>query len=122
MKVTQWCLTLWDPMDYTVHGILQAKNTGLGSLSFLQVICPTQGSISGLPHCRQILYQLSHKGSPRTLECIAYSFSRDFVQWVFLTQESNRGLLHYRWILYQLRYEGSPKILLDFLFFIPYDV
>ena len=29
-----------------------------------------------LPHCRQILYQLSHKGSPRILEWVAYPFSR----------------------------------------------
>ena len=34
------------------------------SLSLLQRIFPTQGSNPGLPHCRQILYQLSHKGSP----------------------------------------------------------
>ena len=40
------------------------QNTGVGSLSFLQGIFPTQGSNSGLLHCRQILYQLSHKGSP----------------------------------------------------------
>ena len=40
------------------------KNTGVGSLSLLQGIFPTQGSNPGLPHCRQILYQLSHKGSP----------------------------------------------------------
>jgi len=37
---------------------------------------PTQGSNPGLPHCRQILYQLSHKGSPRILEWVAYPFSR----------------------------------------------
>ena len=37
------------------------QNTGVGSFSFLQGIFPTQPS---LPHCRQILYQLSHKGSP----------------------------------------------------------
>ena len=36
------------------------QNTGLGSLSFLQGIFPTQGSNPGLPHCRRILYQLSH--------------------------------------------------------------
>ena len=42
-----------------------AQNTGVGSLSFLQGIFPTQGLNPGLPHCRQILYQLSHKGSPR---------------------------------------------------------
>ena len=51
------------------------QNTGVGSLSLLQGIFPTQGSNPGLPHCRQILYQLSHKGSPRILEWVAYSFS-----------------------------------------------
>ena len=50
-------------MDYTVHGILQARS-GVGSLSILQGIFPTQGSNPGLPHCGWILYQLSHKGSP----------------------------------------------------------
>ena len=40
------------------------QNTGVGSLSLLQGIFPTQGSNPGLPHCRQILYQLSHQGSP----------------------------------------------------------
>ena len=44
------------------------QNTGVGSLSLLQGIFPTQGPNSGLPHCRRILYQLSHKGSPRILE------------------------------------------------------
>ena len=51
------------------------RNTGGGSLSLLQGIIPTQGSKPGLPHCRQILYQLSHKGSPRILEWVAYLFS-----------------------------------------------
>ena len=40
------------------------QKTGVGSLSLLQGIFPTHRSNSGLPHCRQILYQLSHKGSP----------------------------------------------------------
>jgi len=44
------------------------QNTGVGSLSLLQGIFPTQGSNPGLPHCRQILYQLSHKGSPLYIE------------------------------------------------------
>ena len=35
------------------------QNIGVGSLSLLQGIFPTQGSNPGLPHCRQILYQLS---------------------------------------------------------------
>ena len=92
-----------DSMDYTVHGILQArilewvafpffsvssnpeiksrcpalqadslqadsqekpKNTGVGSLSLLQRIFPTQESNQGLLHCRRIIYQLSYQGIP----------------------------------------------------------
>ena len=49
----------------------------MGSLSLLQKVFPTQGSNPGLPHCRQILYHLSHQGSPRILEWVAYLFSRD---------------------------------------------
>ena len=67
---------------YIVHGTLYSpwnppgQNTGVGSLSLLQEIFPTQGLNPGLLHCRQIFYQLSHKGSPRILEWVAYSFSR----------------------------------------------
>ena len=48
------------------------QNPGMGSLSLLQGIFPTQGSNPGLPHCRWIPYQLSHKGSPANNrnECI----------------------------------------------------
>ena len=71
MKVTQSYPTSCDPMDSIVHGILEAR-----ILSLLQGIFPTQGSNPGLLHCRRILYQLSHKGSPRTLEWIVhYLFS-----------------------------------------------
>ena len=52
------------------------QNTGVGSLSLLQQIFPTQGSNPGLLHCRWILYKLKHKGSPRILEWVAFSFSR----------------------------------------------
>ena len=51
------------------------QNTGVGSLFLLQGIFPTQGSNPGLLHCRWVLYQLSHKGSPRILEWVAYPFS-----------------------------------------------
>ena len=44
------------------------QNTGVGSLSLLQGIFLTQESNRGLLHCRQILYQLNPKGSPRILE------------------------------------------------------
>ena len=52
------------------------QNTGVSSLSLLQGIFPTQGSNPGLLHCRWILDQLSHQGSPRILEGVAYPFSR----------------------------------------------
>ena len=52
------------------------KNTGVGCLSLLQWICPTQESNQCFLHCRQILYQLSHWGNPRILEWVAYPFSR----------------------------------------------
>ena len=45
------------------------------NLSLLQGIFPTQGLNPGLPHCRWILHQLSHQGSPRILEWVAYPFS-----------------------------------------------
>ena len=44
-------------------------NTGLGSLSLLQGIFLTQEPNQGLLHCRQILYQLSHQGSPFIYSC-----------------------------------------------------
>ena len=40
------------------------KNTGVGSLSLLQWVFPTQELNQGVLHCRQILYQLSHQRSP----------------------------------------------------------
>ena len=50
------------------------KNTGVGSLSILQWIFPTQESNQGLLHCRQILYQLSYQGSPIATETASYIF------------------------------------------------
>ena len=52
-----------------------SQNTGVGCHALLQGIFPIQGLNPGLPHCRRILYQLSHKGNPRILEWVAYLFS-----------------------------------------------
>ena len=46
---------------------LPGKNTSVSCHSLLQAIFRTQGLNPGLPHCRQILYHLSHQGSPYTL-------------------------------------------------------
>ena len=64
-----------------LHGLYSpwdslGQNAGVGSLSLLQGTFPTQGLNPGLPHCRRILYQLSHKGSPTVLEWVAFSFNR----------------------------------------------
>ena len=60
--------TLCDPMDFSPPGPLSVnslgKNTGVGGHSLLQEIFPTQWLNPGLLHCRQILYHVSHQGSP----------------------------------------------------------
>ena len=56
------------PPGSSVHGILSpGKNTGVGSHSLLQGIFLTQDSNPDLPHCRQILYHLSHEGNPKDM-------------------------------------------------------
>ena len=65
------CVWLWNPMacsppGSSVRGDSPDKNTRVGCHALLQGIFPTQGSNPGLPHCRWILYQLSHQGSPKT--------------------------------------------------------
>ena len=60
----------------SVHGDSPGKNTGVSCHALLQGIFPTQGSNPGLLHCRWILYHLSHQGSLRILEWVAYPFSR----------------------------------------------
>ena len=69
MSNSLWPHGLYNPWDSP------GQNTGVGSLFLLQGIFPTQGLNPGLPHCRQILHQLSHKGSPRILKWVVYPFS-----------------------------------------------
>ena len=76
VKVAQLCPTLCNPIDYTFHRILQARILEWVAFPFSRGIFPIQGSNPGLLHCRWILYQLSHQGSPRILEWVAYPFSR----------------------------------------------
>ena len=100
VKVTQSYVTLCDPMEYTVLGILQAR-----ILKWVAFPFPEDLPNPDLLHCRQILYQLSYKGSPRILEWVDYPFSRGS------SQPRNRtGVsLHCRWILHQLSYHCSRK-------------
>ena len=68
-------------MSLQTHGLFSPWNSpgqknGVGSLTLLQGIFSIQGSNPGLLHCRQILYLLSHQGSPRILEWVTFPFSR----------------------------------------------
>ena len=82
------------------------QNTAVGNLSLLQGIFPAQGSNARLPHCRQILYQLSQKGSPRILEWVAYPFSSRSSQprnWTGVSRIAGRFFTN--WI-YEVRLVG----------------
>ena len=68
-----WLLNVWKSLSLSdslrPHGLYSpwtspGQNTGVGSLSLLLGIFPAQALNPGLPHCRWILYQLSHQGSP----------------------------------------------------------
>ena len=67
--VAQLCLTLYEPIDCclpgsSVHEDSPNKNTGVGCHGLFQGIFPIQGLNPSLPHCRQILYWLSHQAQP----------------------------------------------------------
>ena len=79
--VAESFLTLCYPMECSppgssVYGDSPGKNTGVGCHTLLQGIFPTQGSNPGLLHYGQIFHRLSHQGSMRILEWVAYPFSR----------------------------------------------
>ena len=64
-----------NPPGSSVHGASPGKNTGVGCHALLQGIFPTKGLNPGLPHCRQILYCLSHQGAQQ-LEAFALSTNK----------------------------------------------
>ena len=91
MSNSLWLHGLYSPWNSL------GQNTGVGSLFFLQGISTTQGLNPGLLHYRQILYQLSHKGSSAKVKVI---------------MEDNGPLIQHDWSLYQRRlfreFPGSP--------------
>ena len=113
--LSEWVSESHSVVSYSLqpHGLYSlwnspGQNTGVGSFSLLQGIFTTQGSNPGLPHFRQILYQLSHKvnslsrvqlfGTPWNVAHqtpLSMEFSRQeywshsLLQGIFLTQEWN---------------------------------
>ena len=93
------CFQLCNPMDYTIHGILQVRI--LERVAFPFSRGSSQHRIAG-----------GFLTSWATKEAQEYGVGSLFLlQQIFLTQESNQGLLHCRQIPYQLSYEGNPPCL-----------
>ena len=97
VKVIHLCLAFCDPPRNS-----PGWNTGVGNLSLLWGILPTQGSN---PHLQVHSLLAEQPGKPKnTVES-----SLSLLQGIFPTQKLNCGLLNCRRILYQLSYQGSPQ-------------
>ena len=70
MSDSLWPHGLYNPWNFP------GQNTEVGNRSLFLEIFPTQGYSPCLLHCRWILYQLYHQGSPRILQWVAYPFCR----------------------------------------------
>ena len=124
VKVTQYCSTLCEPMDYSVHGIFQVRILDWVAFPFSRGSSQPMDRIAGgfftSWTTREALRLLPNPGTePRSPILQAYSLpseppgkpmnvgvgSLSLLQGIFLTQESNWGLLHCRQILYQLSYD-----------------
>ena len=112
------------------HGLYRpwnsaGQNTRVGSLSVLQGIFPTQGKNPGLLHCRWILYQLSHKGSPLHHTVIWYFYTICLVDMCDMSHKDITYLpttvpiqyTSYPKLVYFAR--GSLYLLISFIYFFP---
>ena len=102
MKVAQSCPTLCDPMDYTVHGILQARIPECVAFPFSRGL-PNPGIKPRSPTLQADSLPAEPSEKPKNTAVGSLSL----FQQIFPTQESNQRLLHCRWILFQLSYQGS---------------
>ena len=109
VKVSQSSPTLCNPLESTVHGILQAIILEWGAFPFSRYL-PNPG----IEPLSPILQAYSLPSEPQEKSKNTGVGSLSLLQGIFLTQESNWGLLHCRRILYQLSYQGSPGHLLCF--------
>ena len=103
VKVTRSCPTLCNPPGLYGPWNSPGQSTGVGSLSLLQEIFPTQGLSQVSCIAGGFFTSWATKEAPNT-----GVGSLSLLQRIFPTQELNRGLLHCRWILYQ-QLSGKPK-------------
>ena len=104
VKVAWLCSTLCDPMNYTVHGVLQAR-----ILEWVAFPSPGDLPNPGIKPSSPTLQGDSLPAQPPGKPKNTGLGSLSLLQGIFLTQESNQGLLHCRHILYQLGCKGKPK-------------
>ena len=102
VKVSPSCPSLWDPMVYTVPGILQAR-----ILEWVAFPPPGDLPNPGIKARSPALHVDSLPAEPQGKPKNTGVCSLSLLQGIFPTQESNPGLLHCRQILYQLSYQGS---------------
>ena len=101
VKAAQLCLILCDPMDYTVHGILQAR--------ILEWVAFPFSRGSSQPRDRTLVSHIAGGFFTSWATREAQECWSGKIQWIFPIQESKWGLLYCRQILYQLSYQGSPS-------------
>ena len=104
MKVAQSCTVFCDPMDYIVHGILQARILEWVTFPFSRGSSQPRDRTQVSPIAGGFL-PAEPQGKPKNTGVGSLSL----LQRIFLTQESNQGLLHCRQILFQLSYQGSQS-------------
>ena len=103
VKVAQSFLTLWDPMDYKLHGILQVRVLEWVAVPFSRASFQPKDQTQVSRVAGWIFTSCATGNSNST-----GVGSLCLLQQIFLTQESKQGLLHCRQSLYQLSYQGSP--------------
>jgi len=97
-------------MNYTVHGILQAR--------ILEPVAVPFSRGSSQPRDQTQISALQADSLPAELPGKPKNTgvsSCSLLQQIFPTQELNWGLLHCMWILYQLSYQGSIYIYLNYV-------
>ena len=105
VKVTQSCPAHCDPMDYTVHELLQARILEWVAIPFSRGSFQPRDQTPRSPALQSDSLPAEPQGKPKNTGV----GSLFFLQWIFLAQESNQGLLNCWQILYQLSYQGSPE-------------
>ena len=104
VKVTQSCPTLCNPMDYTVHGILQTRILEWVAFPFSRGSSqPRDGPKS--PTLQADSLPAESQGKPKNTGV----GSLPLLQGIFLPQELNPGLLHYTGFLYHQATRKAQK-------------